>query len=67
MKFHVQRNVVVLPKSVTPSRIKENIQLFDFELSEEDMGKIRSMNKNWRGFPAPWVAKHKHYPFNTEY
>ncbi|KAF6725192.1 Aldo-keto reductase family 1 member B10 [Oryzias melastigma] len=54
MKFHIQRSVVVLPKSVTPSRIKENIQLFDFELSEEDMGKIRSMNKNWRGFPAPW-------------
>uniref|UniRef100_A0A3P9LPE5 aldose reductase n=1 Tax=Oryzias latipes TaxID=8090 RepID=A0A3P9LPE5_ORYLA len=67
MKFHTQRSVVVLAKSVTPSRIKENIQLFDFELSEEDMAKLRSMNKNWRGFPAAWVAKHKHYPFNTEY
>uniref|UniRef100_A0A8C8A5G4 Aldo-keto reductase family 1, member B1 (aldose reductase), tandem duplicate 1 n=1 Tax=Oryzias sinensis TaxID=183150 RepID=A0A8C8A5G4_9TELE len=61
MRFHIQRNVVVIAKSVTPSRIKENIQLFDFELSEEDMKKILSLNKNWRGFP------HKDYPYHTEY
>uniref|UniRef100_A0A3P9LPL8 aldose reductase n=1 Tax=Oryzias latipes TaxID=8090 RepID=A0A3P9LPL8_ORYLA len=67
MRFHIQRNVVVIAKSVTPSRIKENIQLFDFELSEEDMKKILSLNKNWRGFPAEWATKHKDYPYHTEY
>ncbi|KAM6895884.1 aldo-keto reductase family 1 member B1-like [Xenentodon cancila] len=54
MKFHTQRNVVVIAKSVTPHRIKENIQLFDFEITEEDMKTILNLNKNWRGFPTPW-------------
>uniref|UniRef100_A0A3P9K1E8 aldose reductase n=1 Tax=Oryzias latipes TaxID=8090 RepID=A0A3P9K1E8_ORYLA len=67
MRFHTQRNVIVLAKSITPSRIIENIQLFDFELSEEDMKKILSLNKNWRGFPAEWATKHKDYPFGTEF
>ncbi|XP_061570443.1 aldo-keto reductase family 1 member B1-like [Cololabis saira] len=67
MKFHTQRNVVVIAKSVTPHRIKENIQLFDFELKEEDMKTILKLNKNWRGFAAPWASNHKDYPFNTEY
>uniref|UniRef100_A0A7N6AKY6 NADP-dependent oxidoreductase domain-containing protein n=1 Tax=Anabas testudineus TaxID=64144 RepID=A0A7N6AKY6_ANATE len=67
MRFHIQRNVVVIAKSVTPVRIKENFQLFDFELSEDDMKTILSLNKNWRGFPLPWATKHKDYPHNTEY
>ncbi|XP_072233903.1 aldo-keto reductase family 1 member B1-like [Leuresthes tenuis] len=67
IKFHTQRNVAVVAKSATPHRIKENIQLFDFEISQEDMKTILNLNKNWRGFPAPWASKHKDYPFNTEY
>ncbi|XP_012734299.2 aldo-keto reductase family 1 member B1 isoform X2 [Fundulus heteroclitus] len=67
MRFHTQRNVVVIAKSATPSRIKENFQLFDFELSQGDMKTILGLNKNWRGFPAKWAVKHKDYPFNTEY
>nr|XP_046234432.1 aldo-keto reductase family 1 member B1-like isoform X3 [Scatophagus argus] len=67
MRFHIQRNVIVLAKSVTPSRIKENFQVFDFELSEGDMKAILNMNNNWRGFEIPWASKHKDYPFNTEY
>ncbi|KAF7229073.1 aldo-keto reductase family 1 member B1 [Nothobranchius furzeri] len=67
MRFHTQRNVAVIAKSATPHRIKENIQLFDFELSEEDMKTLLSLSKSWRGFPAKWASKHKDYPFNTEY
>ncbi|AWO97988.1 Hypothetical protein SMAX5B_005484 [Scophthalmus maximus] len=67
IRFHTQRNVIVIAKSVTPHRIKENLQLFDFELSEEDMQTMLSMNKNWRGFPQLWASKHKDYPLNTEY
>ncbi|XP_040886577.1 aldo-keto reductase family 1 member B1-like [Toxotes jaculatrix] len=67
IRFHIQRNVIVIAKSVTPSRIKENFQLSDFELNEEDMKTMLSLNKNWRGFPVQWASKHKDFPLNAEY
>ncbi|XP_017280342.1 aldo-keto reductase family 1 member B1 [Kryptolebias marmoratus] len=67
MRFHTQRNVVVIAKSTTPHHIKENFQLFNFELSKDDMETILGLNKNWRGFSAPWASKHKDYPFDADY
>lgn len=43
LRWCLQNDVVPLPKSVTPERIRENINLFDFEISSEDMEKINSM------------------------
>ncbi|RXM93228.1 Alcohol dehydrogenase [NADP(+)] A, partial [Acipenser ruthenus] len=48
IRWQVQRGVVCIPKSTTPSRIKENIQVFDFTLSEEDVKLIESFNRNER-------------------
>lgn len=44
IRWHLQRGVVVLPKSATIDRIKENIAVFDFELAEEHMRIIESLN-----------------------
>uniref|UniRef100_A0A3Q4FZP2 Aldo-keto reductase family 1, member B1 (aldose reductase), tandem duplicate 1 n=1 Tax=Neolamprologus brichardi TaxID=32507 RepID=A0A3Q4FZP2_NEOBR len=67
IRFHIERNVVVIPKSVTPHRLKENFQLFDFQLSKDDMKDILSLNKDWRGFALQWASKHKDFPLNAEY
>ncbi|KAM9796083.1 aldo-keto reductase family 1 member A1-B isoform 3-T3 [Syngnathus typhle] len=48
LRWQTQRGVVAVPKSVTPSRIRENLQVFDFTLSEEEMTSLAALNKNWR-------------------
>lgn len=44
IRWHLQNDIVVIPKSVTPSRIVENTQVFDFELSLDEMNQIDSLN-----------------------
>lgn len=44
LRWHIQRSVVVIPKSVHKERIRENIDIWDFELSQEDMDKIAAMD-----------------------
>ncbi len=48
LRWHLQNATIIIPKSVTPSRIKENFELFDFELSTDDMDKINALNKDRR-------------------
>ncbi|XP_033719223.1 aldo-keto reductase family 1 member D1 isoform X4 [Tursiops truncatus] len=48
LRFNIQRGVVVIPKSFNPERIKENFQIFDFSLTEEEMKGIEDLNKNVR-------------------
>lgn len=48
IKWHLQHGLIVIPKSVTPERIKSNIEVNDFELAPEDMMKIDSLNKDER-------------------
>ena len=44
IRWLIERGIVVIPKSVTPSRIEENFNVFDFSLTDEDMDKIRGLN-----------------------
>lgn len=48
LRWHLQNHIIPIPKSVTPSRLKENAELFDFELSQEEMKVINGLNKNQR-------------------
>jgi 2,5-diketo-D-gluconate reductase A len=53
LRWHVQHGNVAIPKSVTPSRIKENIAVFDFELSDEDMAALTDLSGTGRIGPDP--------------
>jgi len=53
LRWHVERGDIVFPKSVTPARISENIEIFDFELSGEDVEAISALNRNERTGPDP--------------
>ena len=53
IRWNVQHGVVVIPKSVTPSRIEENLNVFDFELSDAQMERIDQLNKDERMGPHP--------------
>lgn len=53
LRWHIQLGNVVIPKSVTPSRIKENIDVFDFLLDGEDMAAIGALNTDTRLGPDP--------------
>lgn len=48
LRWGLQRNTVVIPKTSNPKRLEENFQVFNFELSKEDMDLIKSMEKNYR-------------------
>jgi 2,5-diketo-D-gluconate reductase A len=53
LRWHIQLGNVVIPKSVTPRRIRENFELFDFELSEEEMAAIGRLDSGERIGPDP--------------
>ena len=53
LRWHIQRGDIVFPKSVTPDRIRENIDIFDFELSGADVNDITLLNRNERTGPDP--------------
>ncbi|MEH7451674.1 aldo/keto reductase [Gottfriedia acidiceleris] len=53
LRWHLQNDVVIIPKSIKEHRIQENANIFDFELTEEDMNQINSLNQNHRVGPDP--------------
>lgn len=53
LRWHLQRDIIVIPKSVHAERIAQNIDVFDFKLTDEEMSMIASIDKNQRGSGDP--------------
>lgn len=60
LRWGIQRNTVVIPKSTHPGRLQENIGVFDFELSESDMREIAKLERGLR-IVDPYVWGHVPY------
>ncbi|XP_060228937.1 estradiol 17 beta-dehydrogenase 5 isoform X1 [Meriones unguiculatus] len=67
LRYQLQRGVVVLAKSFTEQRIKENMQVFEFQLTPEDMNVLDGLNKNIRYIAASDFKGHPDFPFGDEY
>lgn len=76
IRWQMQRGVVVIPKSVNPARIAANLDVCDFELTDEDMAAVDGLDRDWRcnvpsvqvdGEFKPRDAAHRHYPFNDPF
>src|SRR6478735_4734246 len=53
LRWHLQQGRSAIPKSTTPHRIAENIDVFDFQLSDEDLAAIDALDTGMRGGPEP--------------
>ncbi|KAL7289708.1 hypothetical protein TKK_0016430 [Trichogramma kaykai] len=67
IRYQLDRGHVVIPKSVTKSRILENSQVFDFKLSKEDIDYIDTFDCNGRICPMTGCESSPHYPFNIPF
>lgn len=68
LKYQVQRGHITIPKSVTKSRIRENFEIWDFNLTDEDIKLINTFDCNGRICPYDDAYTHKDHPFvNDEY
>lgn len=59
LRFEPQEGAIIFPKSVKPERIKSNMEIFDFELTEEEMNELRALDtgKGCHNPDAPGVAE----------
>ncbi|KAJ9443287.1 Prostaglandin F synthase [Diplonema papillatum] len=63
VRWHIQRGVSSVPKSITPSRVASNFEVFDFSLDAADMQNIADMNVGWQFLLWDATAMHPDYPF----
>lgn len=70
LRYQIQRGVVIIPKSVNKERLRSNMQLFDFEMSDSDISAINNIPDQVRttdGKQHKQIEKHPHYPFSIPF
>lgn len=68
LRYQIDRGVITIPKSVTKSRIQQNLDIFDFALSKEDVAYLDTFDCNGRVCPITNALEHPYHPFvNDEY
>ena len=63
MRWLIQRDIVVIPKTTKKERLVENFQIFDFQLSDEEMKEIFDLNKNYRITRYEMARYNPNYPY----
>src|SRR6478672_6208464 len=62
LRWHIQKGYIVFPKSTTPERIEENFRLFDFELDDDQMSRIDSLDRGEDGRRGPHPERFAYVP-----
>ncbi|XP_012172366.1 1,5-anhydro-D-fructose reductase isoform X1 [Bombus terrestris] len=63
LRYVLQQGIAIIPKTVTPSRLKENMNIFDFSLTNEEMASIAKLGTHQRVARFADAKGHKYYPF----
>jgi D-xylose reductase len=58
LRWAIQRGTIVMPKSERVERLKENMQIFDFRLTPDEMVQVSQLNKNQRNLDVSLRTKH---------
>ena len=66
LRWHVEHGTAAIPKSVRPARIKENIDIFDFVLTSDEVAAIDELDTGARGGPDPETIDTTRYPFQVQ-
>lgn len=66
LRWHYQMGGAAAPKSVSPDRIRQNIEIFDFELTGDEMAEFNDLNIGFRHLLTPETSGHPDYPFKDE-
>ncbi|XP_037032803.1 aldo-keto reductase AKR2E4-like [Bradysia coprophila] len=69
IKYHPARGLIVIPKSVTKERIEQNANIFDFDLTEQEIEQLNALHNGTRylHFKTSSIVNHKNFPFHDEY
>ncbi len=66
LRWHIEHEISTIPKSVKPHRIEENIDVFDFSLTPDEVAAIDSLDTGVRGGPDPETIDRARFPLTVE-